>query len=679
MRRHFLTYLALSTMAIAQPILDLYGKNPTVFSAAKMSSLEVALFVLIIVLVPALLATGLDRLTRFLGPKVNEATRLWIIAGFSFLLGIAVARWISVDGNIGAFTLGFLFAAVVPIAYDRKKAIREWSRWLSVLAIAVTASAILQLQPILFQSDGPTSDAVIGNKDVSVLHIVFDEFPLYSLLSDDGTINAERYPGFAALARESTWYRNNVAESNFTHQAVPAILASAIPQQEGGPFLTQYPKNIFTLFAGKTSVGGIEPVTSLCPKSVCAGTDEVNALFEFSRFKSFMRDASYVYGQRVLPPVLRKYVPSIEGTWGGFGAVANKFKEQFDVGALSQVDAIANGTRALVEDSQSRVQVVHALAPHAPWRITPDDRVAPLSPSISTSNPESEDGVRDTYQTFLYQVAAADNAIADVMSQLKKSGKWDKTMLVVTADHGISFVPTLPQRHTDFTEKETISDIYRIPTFIKYPQQSQAVVSDCAMSNLDLLPTIIETTGTNTSWLFGGKSVAQSCPANRVREVVSATGETNVMSGGFEEVLERVAYYADVVSNEGQNRRVAAIGSSASLIGSRIASSDPNTSVSSWTVNQKKSFTNVSDQRGAKVPSLVTGNVRLSAPLEVGTEGIIAINGVAAGVIGELSGARDVVPYTAILDYTLLTPGDHSVELFVRTPDGAVTKVGSPR
>jgi hypothetical protein len=63
----------------------------------------------------------------------------------------------------------------------------------------------------------------------------------------------------------------------------------------------------------------------------------------------------------------------------------------------------------------------------------------------------------------------------------------------------------------------------------------------------------------------------------------------------------------------------------------------------------------------------------------VGTEGIIAINGVAAGVIGELSGARDVVPYTAILDYTLLTPGDHSVELFVRTPDGAVTKVGSPR
>ena len=679
MRRHFLTYLSLSTMAIAQPILDLYGKNPTVFSAAKLSSFEVALFVSIIVLLPAVLATGLDRLTRFFGPKVNESARLWMIAGFSFLLGIAVARWVSVDGNVGAFGLGFVFAVVLPIAYDKRKAIREWSRWLSVLAVAVTASAVLQLQPILFQSNGPASDAVVGNKDVSVLNIVFDEFPLYSLLSDDGTINAERYPGFAALANESTWYRNNVAESNFTHQAVPAVLASAIPQQEGGPFLTQYPKNIFTLFAGKTSVGGIEPVTSLCPKSVCQGPDEETALFELSRFKNFMRDASYVYGQRVLPPLLRRYVPSIEGTWGGFGAVANKFKEQFDVGALSQVDAIVNGTQTFVDDSEQRVQVVHALVPHAPWRITPDNRVAPLSRSISTSNPESEDGVRDTYQTFLYQVAAADNIIVDVISKLKKSGKWDNTMLVVTADHGISFVPTLPQRHTDFTEKETVGDIYRIPTFIKYPKQTNGVVSDCAMSNLDLLPTIIETTGTKTSWTFGGRSVARSCPTNRVREVVSATGETAVMSGGFEEVRERLAYYSDMVSNKGPNRRVAAIGSSADLIGRPISSDLINSEVATWMVNQKNSFKNVTNQRGSKVPSLITGTIRLSTPVDLGTEGIVAINGVAAGVIGELSGARDVVPYTALLDYTLLTPGDHTVELFVRAPDGAITKVGLPR
>ena len=679
MRRHFLTYLALSTLAIAQPILDLYGKNPTVFSAAKLSSLEVGLFLLIVVLVPAGLATGLDRLTRFFGPKVNEATRLWVIAGFSFLVGIAVARWLHVNGNVGAFGLGFVFAIVLPIAYDKKKAIREWSRWLSILAIAVTVSAVLQLQPILFQSNGPASDAVIAKKDVTVLQIVFDEFPLYALLAEDGTINEERFPGFAALAKESTWYRNNIAESNFTHQAVPAILASAVPKQSGGPFLAQYPKNIFTLYAGKTTVSGIEPVTSLCPKSVCKTSESKNSAFEYGRFRRFLRDASYVYGQRVLPPVLRSHIPSIEGTWGGFGAVANKFKEQFDVGALSQVDAIHSGVKALTQDKNPRVQVVHALVPHAPWRITPDNRVAPLSSSISTSNPDSEEVVRDTYQTFLYQVAAADNAISSAMKELKDAGRWENTMVVVTADHGISFIPTLPQRHTDFTEPDAVDDIYRIPTFIKYPGQKVGSESDCAMTNLDLLPTIIETTGTKTSWSFGGRSVASTCPSGRSRQVVSATGETAVLSDGFEKAQERAVHYASIVSNVGPIRKVAAVGASASIIGQPITASQQNDAVAAWTVNQKKMFSDVSTERGARVPTLVTGLVRVNGSLEEGSEGILAVDGVAAGVVGELSGARGLVQYTALLDYTLFSQGKHNIELFVRDASGLLTRVGAPK
>ncbi len=679
MRRHFLTYLALSTMSIAQPILDLYGKNPTVFSAAKLSSLEVGLFVLIVVLVPALLATGLDRVTRFLGPKVNEATRLWLIAFFSFLLGIAVARWVHVSGNIGAFGLGFIFAVVIPVAYDRKKAIREWSRWLAVLSVAVTASAVLQLQPILLASNGPASDAQVSKKDITVLQIVLDEFPLYPLLDSDGSINAERFPGFAELAKESTWYRNNVAESNFTHQAVPAILSSSVPKQSGGPFLAQYPKNIFTLYAGKTTVGGIEPVTSLCPKTVCKSPSSSNSAFQYGRFKKFLRDASYVYGQRVLPPVLRSHIPSIEGTWGGFGAVANKFKEQFDVGALSQIDSLSAGVKAVTDDKGARVQVVHALVPHAPWRITPDLRVAPLSNSISTSNPEGFDGIRDTYQTFLYQVGAADRAVSKVIVDLKAAGRWENTMVIVTADHGISFIPTLPQRHTDFSEQDAVNDIYRIPTFIKYPGQKAAVVSDCAMTNLDLLPTIIDVTGTKTSWKFAGTSVAHACPTGRIRGVVSATGETAVLKDGFEKAVERSVHYATVVSNVGPIRRVAAVGSSASLIGHPITSTKVNDSVTAWTLNQKKMFSNVSDQRGAKIPSLITGLVRINGSLDAGTEGIISVDGIAAGVIGELDGARGLVQYTAILDYTLLSAGSHKVELFVRDASGALSKAVSTK
>ncbi|MFN5602024.1 MAG: sulfatase-like hydrolase/transferase [Acidimicrobiaceae bacterium] len=679
MRRHFLTYLALSTMAVAQPLLDLYGKNPTIFSASKMSTVESAFFVLAILLGPAVAATLLDRVTRWFGPKVNESMRLWLIAGFSFLLGLAIARWLNVDGNVGSLAIGALVAVVLPLLYDTQKVIREWSRWLAILSVAVLANAVLQLQPVLFMTNGPQSDAVIKNSEVSVFQIVFDEFPLYALLAEDGTINAERYPGFAKLASESTWFRNAVAESNFTHQAVPALLASVVPQQAGGPFLAQYPKNIFTVFAGKTAVGGIEPVTSLCPPDVCGGSTGSTGSFSPSRVKSFFRDASYVYAHRVFPPFLRSRVPSIEGAWGGFGAVADKFKEQFGVGALSQIDALGRGVKAMVNDPSPRVQVTHVLLPHAPWRVTPDMRVAPLSKAISTANPESEDGVRDTYQTFLYQLAAADKAISEAMSTLKEAGRWDNTLFIVSADHGISFLPTLPQRHTDFVDMEQANDIYRVPLLMKFPNQVAASVSDCAVTNLDVLPTILEVTGTTTSWEFAGESVAQECPSGRERRVVSATGESQVFSGGFGEARDRARHYATVVSNVGNIRRVAAVGSSASLIGQPVTSAGASTAVASWTLNQKKMFTKVSDTRGSRVPSLITGTISLTGPTEIGTEGVVVINGVAAGVIGELSGVRDVVEYTAILDYSLLTDGAHTVELYVRSADGTLSKVGAPK
>ncbi len=677
-RRHFLTYLALSTVAIAQPILDLYGNNTTVFSAAKLSRLEVSLFLVIVAFVPALIALSLDRVTRGFGPKVNEATRLVIISVFSFLLGFATARWAHLDSDIGAFGLAIFFAVLIPYAYDNYKSIREWSRWLSIASVAVLAGAVLQLQPILLETQGTASDAVVGNKDVTVLQIVLDEFPVYSLLGSDGRINAQRFPGFAALADSATWYRNSVAVSNFTHQAVPAILSSSFPSPDGGPFLAQYPKNIFTLFGGKTTVDGIEPVTSMCPRKVCGTEGVANGIFDTRRFGFFVRDAGYVYGQRVLPRVMRKYVPSIEGTWGGFGAVADKFKDSFDVGAFTQIDAIADGVGELVADPNPRVQVIHALVPHAPWRLTADGRVAPLSASIGTSNPESEDGVRDAYQSFLHQLGAADAEILSVIDVLKKSNRWDSTLLVVTADHGISFLPTLPQRHTDFVETDQADDIFRIPTFIKYPKQVSGTVSDCAISNLDLLPTIVDVMETSTKWQFDGESVAKACPVDRIRRVVSATGEESVLSTGFETSVARAEHYASLVSNIGSMRRVSAVGNSASLIGKKISATSATDVASSWTLNQKNMFKNVRTERGSKVPSLVTGVIRLKAGASEGTEGIIAIDGIAAGVIGEISGARDEVAYTAILDYSLLTKGAHVVELFVRDAEGAISKVGTP-
>lgn len=678
-RKHFLTYLALTTVAISQPIFDLYGKNSTVFSTAKLSPFEVVLFLLIVGFVPALLATGLDRISRVFGPKVNESMRLLIIAGFSFVIGLAVARWANLEGDIPAVALGTVLALLVPIIYDKQKWVREWSRWLAVLAVVVLANTAIQLQPVILQVQGAKSDAEIGAKDISVLQIVLDEFPLAPLLDRDGNINKERFPGFAELASVSTWYRNNLAASNFTHQAVPAVLASQVPAETSSPFISQYPKSIFTLFGEKTKVSGVEPVTSLCPLKVCPQADQSTFSFNASHMSDFLRDASYVYGQRVFPPSVRSRIPSVDGAWGGFGAVADKFKEQYKNGALSQPDAVLRAVKEFGSTQDVEVSVVHALIPHAPWRLTPDSRIAPLSSSISTSNPDTEDGVSDTYQTFLYQVGAADTMIREALQSLRASGKWDKTLLVVTADHGISFVPSMPQRHTDFSDLDQSADVYRIPTFIKYPGQSSGAVDDCASTNLDLLPTIVDVTKTKTEWKFAGQSLANGCPARTTREVVSATGEIADIETGFEHARARSDHYSAIVPRDGGIERVAAIGRSASLIGKSLTSASVDTRVTGWVTDQRTLFNGVSRVRGADIPSLLTGTINVVGQLDEGTEGVVAVDGVAAGVIGELSNAQGDVSFTAILDYTRFTKGDHVVELFIRSPQGAITKVGNPR
>ena len=89
-------------------------------------------------------------------------------------------------------------------------------------------------------------------------------------------------------------------------------------------------------------------------------------------------------------------------------------------------------------------------------------------------------------------------------------------------------------------------------------------------------------------------------------------------------------------------------------------------------------FTGVKMTKGSMIPATVTGTVKLKGTADDGTEAIIAVDGIAAGVIGEISGMQGDVLFTAVLDCETLTAGDHKVELFVRTPDGTVSKVGAP-
>ena len=80
--------------------------------------------------------------------------------------------------------------------------------------------------------------------------LVFDEWPLASIVRSDGTIDADLYPNVAALAGDSTWYRDTTTVANLTNFAVPALLTGNLPEEGDTADTATHPENLFTLLGG---------------------------------------------------------------------------------------------------------------------------------------------------------------------------------------------------------------------------------------------------------------------------------------------------------------------------------------------------------------------------------------------------------------------------------------------
>jgi hypothetical protein len=90
------------------------------------------------------------------------------------------------------------------------------------------------------------------------------------------------------------------------------------------------------------------------------------------------------------------------------------------------------------------------------------------------------------------EIAFVDSEIGKVMDELQRSGLWDKTLLLITADHGEAF-----GEHSKYYHGLNLYDeVVRVPLIIKPPHSSLAGKRLTAqVRNLDIMPTILEYCG----------------------------------------------------------------------------------------------------------------------------------------------------------------------------------------
>jgi hypothetical protein len=174
-----------------------------------------------------------------------------------------------------------------------------------------------------------------------------------------------------------------------------------------------------------------------------------------------------------------------------------------------QGDALGDHTGGPPDPPGDRptLHFLHLLLPHQPWRYLP---------SGAEYNFETFGGafqsdrlpaplVELAHHQHLLQVAYTDRLVGQVMAKLKAEAMWDRSLVVMGADHGAGWVPGEPSRALG---QRNTPDLMWVPQFIKAPGQDGGVVDDRNWEQVDLLPTVADLVGIPVPWPTEGVSQA---------------------------------------------------------------------------------------------------------------------------------------------------------------------------
>jgi hypothetical protein len=538
--RRLLELLALCGLAIAEPVLRVFGQSPDTFLANDVTGLRVVWFATLVALAPPLVLFGLEQVVRrFAGPRpvrTLHGVLLAVLAGVA-ALGL-LTRFAAVTRPAMAIT-----ATVGGIGFVRLMeglpAAREWVRMLAIgpfvfAALFLFASPVGDLldqtsvEPIALErldrvaaeyaatarlgTDAVGSRATDGTSDIvapplpDVVLVMFDELPLVSLLDGDGAIDAELYPNFHRLSQTSTWYRNTIAVSDRTRSAVPAALSGRLPPAtEIAATAQNHPETVFTLLGDEYRLDVWERL-QLCPAQLCPRVTS-------GSLTALIGDAGDVLNEQLdgepdAPPPL--------------AALGDRDE------SMAQVDRLDGFVDALTpaDDGRPTLHFIHALLPHSPWQLMPSGAAyadpdptygAVFDPWITWGSDELADLARRRHGL---QLQYADHQLGAVLDRLEAQGRLDSSVIAVAADHGIGF--TRGREIRDF-DLDSAPEVAWVPMLVKGVDQSEPVVSDAEATTLDLVPTLADRIGVRVPWTTDGRSLTPDASVNATRRFMDGS------------------------------------------------------------------------------------------------------------------------------------------------------------
>ena len=661
--------LATSGFAIAQPLFDLLGRNAEFFAVRGSSPLDIVLFALAVVFIPPAVLLLVELAVGLVSEQAALVCHLVFLGGLGALFAIQVLERAGIDRSSLLVAGALVSGAALAAAVARLSIVRSF---LTILAAAPLVflgffftSGVSQ---ILFPGDVEVSVASVRST-TPVVFVVLDELPTVSLLDEEGEIDEDRFPSFARLARSSTWFPNSSTLSSQTTKAIPALLSGKRPQRKLLPIFTSHPENLFTLLGGDYRLNVSESQTRLCPPELCAAEDESVT----GRMGSLFSDARIVYLHLIAPPALESRLPAIDEAWADFGVrrdgeggdlLPKRGLGTFHLGrendALRFIESLRAG-----EPGEPTLDFLHVLLPHGPWLRFPDgsetatDRAA--APGRTGDIWWDEGLALQAYQRHLLQLGYTDRLLGELIERLQELDVWSRALVVVTADHGVSFREGDKRRAPTRTN---LAELGFTPLFVKLPRQTSGRVKEKHVTTVDILPTIADALDAAIPWETDGVSgFAPGAGRPRVR-----VGP--VRAPFAEAVLQREASLARQVELFGTGAfddGFFGFGPYADLVGESLTGVEVSgTEEGEAKIDARLSRLIASLPEGSHfVPTPITGALGGGVAAR-GDALAVAVNGVVRAVCQAYqespgSGVR----FSALVPTTVFRPGENTVQVFL--------------
>ena len=625
---------ALSALAFAQPLFDILGKNPAFFAVRDSSARQIVLFAVALTVLPPAVLLGAEMLVGLVSRTAAWVLHLVFVAGLVAMIVLRALTKADAVSGLGALVTAALVGVGVGALYRRVQAVQTFLTVL-VAAPVVFLGLFLFNSPVsklVFAEQAQATTVTVGSKTPVVL-IVFDEFPTIALMNRAQHVDAARFPNFASLARNATWYRSATTVHPHTEHAVPAILTGRLPKQGELPIFADHRQNVFTFLGGSYRLDAIEALTHLCPPKLCNKKARKTQQFDSSASDetgSLASDAGIVYLHLLLPKPYVSHVPPISNTWGNFGG-----SEQTEQGEQPYCGRNICKLASLISaDRKPTLYMVHSLLPHVPWLYLPsgkryagDVRVIPGAPNGNWGDDKWL--AEQAEQRFFLQLGYADGAVGLILRRLRATGLYDRALVVVTADHGVSFRPNTPRRNIS---ARNLVDIAFMPLFVKLPGQHRGRIDDSFVQTIDVLPTIAAALHTRLPWPVDGKPlIGQKLPRDGTVRIANSAGNAVTSDLGALLARRRQALAEQIsIFGTGPLGRVYRIGPHRELLGRSVSSLAVHPSANEAVHVSGRELLAAVDPSLDLVPTYVTGTLSGTHPAQ--QDLAIAANGTIAAV-----------------------------------------------